>query len=129
MPPAPEYVATVRLFVASVARHFGLAEEVLEDLKVAVSEACNDAISQASGPVSVQMRAPDDGRLEVEITGPPGHGETDPRLLVVGASPAMPEVPEEGIGVALIRALFPDVAVETVDGRRTLRLTLPLIRA
>ena len=45
MPSSPEYIAIVRLVVASVASsRRALADERVDDLKLAVSEACTNAI-------------------------------------------------------------------------------------
>jgi anti-sigma regulatory factor (Ser/Thr protein kinase) len=44
IPPEAAYVSTARLFVGAVGRHFGVDEDSVEDLKLAVSEACNAAI-------------------------------------------------------------------------------------
>ena len=38
--PAPEYVRTARLVGVAVARRAGVAEELLEDVRLAIGEAC-----------------------------------------------------------------------------------------
>jgi serine/threonine-protein kinase RsbW len=43
--PEPKLLSTVRLVVGSAGRRFGLDEEQVQDLKVAVSEACTLAIA------------------------------------------------------------------------------------
>ena len=44
IPADPAYVGTVRYFAATIARHEGLPEELIDDLRLAVSEACAEAI-------------------------------------------------------------------------------------
>jgi serine/threonine-protein kinase RsbW len=44
IPPRSAYVAVVRLALAALARAAGLADETVEDLKIAVSEACANAV-------------------------------------------------------------------------------------
>ncbi|MFL5766495.1 MAG: ATP-binding protein, partial [Actinomycetota bacterium] len=44
LPSEPISIGTARLFSATVARFFGTQEEAVEDLKLAVSEACTVAI-------------------------------------------------------------------------------------
>ena len=44
IPPRSPYVGVVRLTVAALARTAGLDEEVVEDLRIAVSEACANAV-------------------------------------------------------------------------------------
>ncbi len=44
IPSRSVYVGVVRLALASLARKAGLGEEVVDDLKIAVSEACANAV-------------------------------------------------------------------------------------
>jgi serine/threonine-protein kinase RsbW len=47
IPAKPDYVGVVRLAVASLARKAGMDEERVDDLKIAVSEACTNAVMDA----------------------------------------------------------------------------------
>jgi serine/threonine-protein kinase RsbW len=72
VPARPEYVAVVRLALASLGRLVGLDEATVEDLKIAVSEATTSAmlVNQAAGgsdPVTIAW-ARADGRVVVEIS-------------------------------------------------------------
>ena len=72
VPARPEYVAVVRLAVASLGRLAGLDEATVEDLKIAVSEATTSAmlVNQAAGgsdPVSIAW-ARGDGQVVIEIS-------------------------------------------------------------
>lgn len=88
-PPRSEYVAVVRLAIAALAREAGLDEERVEDLKIAVSEACANAVlgAQAGGAhdfVTLEW-AQQDGVLALEIghggdPSPPGQGDAADRL-------------------------------------------------
>src|SRR5688572_16615622 len=44
IPPRTPYVGVVRLTIAALARNAGLDEELVEDLRIAVSEACANAV-------------------------------------------------------------------------------------
>jgi serine/threonine-protein kinase RsbW len=71
IPARSAYVAVVRLAVSSLARSWGLDEEVVEDLKIAVGEACANAVlsHEASGseaPVTVTW-SDEGGRCVVEV--------------------------------------------------------------
>jgi anti-sigma regulatory factor (Ser/Thr protein kinase) len=44
IPSRSAYVAVVRLAIAALARSAGLDEQVVDDLKIAVSEACTNAV-------------------------------------------------------------------------------------
>lgn len=69
--PEPQLLGTVRLVVASAGRRFGLDEEQVEDLKVAVSEACTVAIGALNlagltSPVELEVFETD-GRFGVSV--------------------------------------------------------------
>jgi serine/threonine-protein kinase RsbW len=71
IPSNSAYVRVVRLALASLARTAGADEELVDDLKIAVSEACANSVlaHQESGlddPVEITW-SDDDGRFTVEI--------------------------------------------------------------
>lgn len=71
IPPQSAYVAIVRLAVTSLGRAAGLDEEKLDDLKIAISESCANAVlsTQEAGvdaPVAISFTARPD-RLEVVV--------------------------------------------------------------
>lgn len=118
VPSRVEYIAIVRLVVSSLATaRRALADERVSDLKLAVSEACTNAI-EANGhaggdrPVVVSCWEGED-RFEVCVADS-GAG-FDPESL-----PAHPPVTdperlnfERGLGIPLIRSLVDDVRFES----------------
>jgi serine/threonine-protein kinase RsbW len=50
LPTKPEYVSLARLTIASVANNMGFSIGDVEDLKVAVSEACTNALTHSKNP-------------------------------------------------------------------------------
>jgi anti-sigma regulatory factor (Ser/Thr protein kinase) len=76
IPPRSVYVGVVRLAVASLARAAGLDEETVDDLKIAVSEACANAVlglESAGGdePIAITFSETEDAlRLEVADRAP-----------------------------------------------------------
>ena len=86
IPPGSPYVGVVRLAVAALARARGLDEERVEDLRIAVSEACANAVlaheEQGSDePVSVRWND-HEGRIVIEVadrgtTAEPSGDEAD----------------------------------------------------
>src|ERR687893_413982 len=71
IPSRSVYVGVVRLALASLARSAGLSEEVVDDLKIAVSEACANAVisnedAGSDAPVSVTWTEEPE-RLSVEV--------------------------------------------------------------
>jgi serine/threonine-protein kinase RsbW len=129
IPASPEYIAIVRLVVSSLASaRRALADERVDDLKLAVSEACTNAIEAHSSsgrpePVTITVLEGEE-RLEVQITdrGPgfdpeslPSHPPvTDPERLNF----------ERGLGIPLIRTLVDDVQFVRTSTGTTVRMTL-----
>lgn len=49
IPAKPEYVGVVRLTISGIASRMGFSFDDIEDLKIAVSEACTNAVQHAYG--------------------------------------------------------------------------------
>jgi anti-sigma regulatory factor (Ser/Thr protein kinase) len=121
VPPDPAYVSAARLFAITLARHAGVAEEELDDVRVAVGEACARALATAGDrPVSVRAQR-SDGRLVFEIaqgatpSGTPGDLTSTPT----------PQELAVGLNLELITALFDDAqVVETGDGAPAVRFSV-----
>jgi anti-sigma regulatory factor (Ser/Thr protein kinase) len=110
IPPDAAYVATARLFAASVARHFAVDEELIPDLKLAISEACAGDILMGGGASPVRISATAAvGRLGFEVIQPELAEEPGP------ASESTPTPGETALlAMEVIQALFEDA--EVVDG-------------
>jgi serine/threonine-protein kinase RsbW len=124
IPARPEYVALARLVVSSLASsRRDLADDRVDDLKVAVSEACTNAIEahhSADTDDSVVVRCIEhDDRLDIEIEDRgPGF---DPEALPEHPPVTDPERLnfERGLGIPLIRTLVDDVSISSSgDGTR-----------
>lgn len=70
IPGRPEFVVVVRLAAAAIAGRVGLSYDDIEDLKVAVGEACSVAILAGAPDVAVSFEVSSDN-LAVEITHRP----------------------------------------------------------
>src|SRR5437764_5205978 len=94
----PETLTLVRGVLAGVAELIGLDPELLDDLKTAVSEACNNVVMHAydgeTGPLSVRMYIEPDA-IEVVVAD---QGSGLPPL-----APADETI--RGVGLSVIRAL------------------------
>jgi anti-sigma regulatory factor (Ser/Thr protein kinase) len=80
IPPRPEYVGVLRLALGSLARTAGMDEESIDDLRIAISEACTNAVvaqeeSGAEDPVTLTWYG-GEAEVAVEIAGP-GRSQTD----------------------------------------------------
>lgn len=111
IPPDARHVASIRSFVGAVARSAGCSQETIEDLRLAATEACGQALEQGAAPDGIDLRASIHGdRLLVEIA-PTGTFER-------GGAEAAHDVGRWG----LIRALFPNAEHHVRDGRGVLSL-------
>ncbi len=124
----PQYVATARLFAAAVARHHSCAEECVQDVKVAISEACSNAMkahAEADVEAPIQIVARRDGETLIYEVIDRGRGfEFRPN-----PQPAVPnptEFFEGGVGLMLIQSLFPAVEIQSADGGTTVRFSVEL---
>ncbi|MDP9402266.1 MAG: ATP-binding protein [Actinomycetota bacterium] len=129
IPARPEYVGLARLVVSSLASsRRTLADDRIDDLKLAVSEACTNAI-EAHVDVDVSERvllrwseADDHLQVQVEDRGP----GFDPRSL-----PSHPPVTdperlnfERGLGIPLIRSLVDRVEFDPSDAGTSVRIVM-----
>ncbi|MEX0659163.1 MAG: ATP-binding protein [Egibacteraceae bacterium] len=119
LPPDVQYVGLARLVVTVAARKAGMADERVEDLKIAVSEATTNAIL-------AHLR--NDRPHPVVLSFGPTHENTFGVTIVdagPGFDPPSPDAPdtrawtdEGGLGVTLIRGLADDVEFVRGDGMR-----------
>jgi anti-sigma regulatory factor (Ser/Thr protein kinase) len=110
LPPDPAFVSTARMFASTLARHFEIAEDSVEDLKLAVSEACTRALAAEEVDRTLSVTASrDDGRLIFEIS----QGELPPLAEADTPTPSHQEL-AAGLSFELITALFADA--ELVSG-------------
>jgi serine/threonine-protein kinase RsbW len=129
IPANPEYVGLVRMVVASVAaERRDLDDDRVADLKLAVSEACTNAIeAHESGPVNerVVVRCFEDTeRFEVRVEDR-GTG-FDPDALPTHppvTDPARLEH-ERGLGIPLIRALVDEVEFDSSPAGTSVRMVV-----
>lgn len=115
LPPAPAHVRTARLIAAAMARRAGVAENLLDEIRLAVGEACARAVQVQmlegiTTPITVQM-ADDDG-FAVTITdrattaAPIASATRGGSADRWGAAPAAPIA-----GLAILTAVVDDVQV------------------
>jgi serine/threonine-protein kinase RsbW len=105
MPAKAKYVGLARLMVGSIARRMRFSEESIDDLKIAISEMCTNAIvhtgngKEGKAPILVRFLA-GDGFLTIEVRDEgPGF---DPGL-VIGRERT--DLLGNGFGIPLIQSL------------------------
>jgi len=123
--PAPTHVRTARLVAVAVARRAGVADELLDEIRLAVGEACSRAVAlhqKHSIQDLVEVEITDGARFTVRVydrapteTQIPRTSVLDPDDLVVEAadlSAAEPFVDTSvGVGLALLTGLVDDLSV------------------
>lgn len=116
LPPLAEHLGTARSFAAAVARHYDVAGETVEDLKIAISEGCIDGLVNGE---PLHLHAEETGRAVVFEVNAPEHDDRLPERLALDelGTPAR---------IELIRSLFPDASVVSPDGRRVIRFSVAL---
>lgn len=116
LPPVAEHLGTARSFAAAVARHFDVTGESVEDLKIAISEACIDALVAGE---RLRVTAHEAGRELVFEVEAPEQEETTPERAALDelGTPAR---------IELIHSLFPEASVRSHDGRRVISFSLPV---
>ena len=108
-PARPEFIALARLALTGLARTRGLSQELVADLKLALTEACSNSVRHAYeagrlGTVGIQYELSPD-RMTIEVTDE-GSG-FDPKTL----ERAQEELDEGGLGIAIIRAVTDDLEI------------------
>lgn len=131
--PAPAHVRTARLVGVAVARRAGVAEELLEEIRLAIGEACSRAVAlHRSNGLSdlVDVTMLDSDRFMVQVVDRAANGtsaaadRSDPAsFLAESATPpaAGPDVlAEEAVvarmGLALLAGLVEDLEVSVIPG-------------
>ena len=120
IPARAEYITLCRLALTGIARLRELSDELLADLKLALTEAASNSVRHAYGEedagvvdISYQLFA---DRLVIEVTDE-GEG-FDPEEAEGNAA----ELSEGGLGIAIIRAIADDVEFGAQPGGKGSRL-------
>lgn len=128
----PEHVRTARLVAAAVARRAGVEEAVLDEVRLAVGEACSRAVglhrtNGLTAPVRVVLTEEEKVfsiAVSDEVPGPAG-----------GSSAAVPGIDavldpdadgEDEMGLAVISGLVDDVDVISGEAGGTIRMSWPV---
>ena len=131
----PAHVRTARLVATAVARRSGVPESMLDEVRLAVGEACSRAVEanrRASPAEPVRIALTDSGgQFQVEVTdtgtGPGGAGRaagasgTGGAGQARGAGRAGSDSALSGFGIAVIAGLADNVQVtQTAEGTSVL---------
>lgn len=133
--PLPANVRTARLIATAVARQTGVEEPLLDEVRLAVGEACSRAVDEhrrhcPDEPIRLEMRD-DAGRFEVVVTdaAPSGH--------VAGVDSPLPKQPDPrepgqtpaflppGVSLAVVAGLADDVDISSSAAGVRVRMSWP----
>ncbi|MPY59473.1 ATP-binding protein [Streptomyces spongiae] len=124
----PGHVRTARLVAASVARKAGVDEAVLDEVRLAVGEACTRAVGlHQNGGISAPVRVlliEDEKQFSIEV------GDEAPRAVPGGTThgaheDADVEAEEDEMGLAVISGLVDDVEVTADEHGGQIRMSWP----
>jgi serine/threonine-protein kinase RsbW len=133
--PLPAHVRTARLVATAVARRSGVEEALLDEVRLAVGEACSRAVEAhrlhcPAEPVRLAL-TDSAGRFEVEVTdagatppsaegetaGGPALGGPDAELTQAGLGPSL--------GLAVIAGLADDVQISETPAGVSIKMSWP----
>ncbi|MCE7794152.1 anti-sigma B factor RsbW [Salipaludibacillus sp. CUR1] len=124
VPAKPEYVGVVRLTVSGIANRLGYSYDDIEDIKIAVAEACTNVVNHAysegqeGNDMQVNFGVYDD-RLELVISDQGGTIDVEKLKQERGPiteNQAIEDLKEGGLGLFLIETLMDEVEIRGDSG-------------
>ena len=110
----PEYVSIIRLTTSGIANKVGFCLDDIEDLKVAISEACTNAIKHSLEDRFTIIYTMIEKGLTIEIIDN-GKGYNTKEV----SEPDLDNLKESGMGLFIIESLMDEVNVESTEGKGT----------
>jgi len=119
--PLPAHVRTARLVATAVARRSGVSESLMDEVRLAVGEACSRAVETHAQycpdePVKVAL-SNQAGRFEIEVVN---------AGRLPGASGADGTLMPPGFSLAVIAGLADDVQISETEGGTSVKMSWPL---
>jgi anti-sigma regulatory factor (Ser/Thr protein kinase) len=133
--PLPEHVRTARLVAVALARRVGVEDGLLDEVRLAVGEACSRAVglhrsAAPNVPIVVHL---DDGRerfgvevVDVVSGGPVPKPEDENATERLGADSGFGEDGGADMGLAVLRGLVDDLEVELTSSGGVIRMGWPV---
>jgi anti-sigma regulatory factor (Ser/Thr protein kinase) len=125
--PLPAHVRTARLVAVAVARRSGVAESLLDEVRLAVGEACSRAVEAhrqycPAEPVKIEL-TDSGGRFEVVVTDSapaedPAPAQSPPAANGNGGL-------HDGLGLAVIAELADDVKISRTPAGISVSMSWP----
>jgi serine/threonine-protein kinase RsbW len=123
--PLPAHVRTARLVATAVARRSGVSESLMDEVRLAVGEACSRAVETHAvqcpdEPIRVAL-SDQAGRFEIEVINAgkaPG--------LVDGGQAGDGTLMPPGFSLAVIAGLADDVQISETEAGTSVKMSWPL---
>ena len=117
--PLPAHVRTARLVATAVARRSGVPESLLDEVRLAVGEACSRAVEAhrlhcPAEPVRIGLTG-QDGRFEIEVINAGATNNSGENKLV-----------PTGFSLAVIAGLADDVQISETSGGTSVKMSWPV---
>ncbi len=114
IPANPDYVSILRLTTSGIANKLGFSMDDIEDMKVAVSEACSNAVKHSEdNKVSINFNLLNNG-IQIEIIDN-GKGYDVDAI----ETPDLSNPKEGGLGLFIIQTLMDEVNIESKGNQGT----------
>ena len=135
--PLPAHVRTARLVATAVARRSGVDEALLDEVRLAVGEACSRAVEAhqrhcPAEPVRIEMTDTDERFVVVVSDHAPTASASPPELAGRGGEDESPAPGQDGgvaipagFGLAVISGLADDVRVSSSSSGVSVRMSWP----
>ena len=121
IPSSAKFVSVARKAVEAIAFGIGLPDEIADDLKLAVGEACTNAVKYGvSNGHSIQVLyhvTPDALEIEVRNAGSEFRPETRRK------KPCIECLPVGGLGLHVIEEVMDEVSISSKNGETVLKMT------
>jgi serine/threonine-protein kinase RsbW len=121
IPAKAEYITLCRLALTGLGRVREIGEDTMAELRLALTEAVSNSIRHAYGPngvghveITYELQL---GRLGIEVVDDGEGFDPDETPAFDGE-----ELSEGGLGIAIIRTIADDFAIESKPGERGSRL-------
>ena len=122
IPSSPRYVRVARKVLEGIAASMSLTEQQIDDLKLAVGEACTNAVkfsTTSACTVCIEYEVTP-GRLRIVIRN--SSEGFDPKRLN-HAKPKIENLPVGGLGIYVIEQCVDELDITTEDGQTVLTMT------
>ena len=121
IPSSHEFIGTARKAVEEIAARTPLTGQDVEDLKLAVGEACTNAVkfSKLNQKTFGLLFRLETDRLEVEVSN---NGEAFPIEFICPTKPCIEDLPEGGLGLYLIDQVMDELNISSADGETVVKM-------